>query len=243
MACPCCVSTDTRVYVNDKDITEMLNAVSVDTAPDVIREPLSSNCWPISGEWMTLFGPGKTSVQMTAYPFGGGNSFQPNLNLTCATSVSVSVPWKMVYDCRLSSNCVDKNGQIGTKKGRWVMIPLKKRTITVTGDISGSSAFVADGCTVPAPKFSIQAGPQRYFTPQETLQYSHLVYKGNPFEIDTDDLDSPYTISIVSAAGCGGLPSMEAYLTGLNFSFTPPSQSSVTLTFDTPFTVCPGTCK
>ena len=244
MSCPCCVTRDITVIVDDKDITHMVSAVSVDTAPDVIREPLSNKCQVEAGQWMMMFGPGKTTVQITAYPWGEGGSPKPDMGgLGCATNVSISVPWKYIYDCRLDADCIDKSGKVSKKKGRWVLLPLKKKTITVTGDISKASGFTVDGCTIPAPKFSVQASNHQYYTPQETVQYSHLVYAGIPIKIDTDNLNTSFKVAILSGMACGGFPEMDAYLTGFTFSFQPPSQSSIVYNFEVPYSTCPGTCK
>ena len=242
MPCPCCVARDILVKVNGNDITHMISAVSVDTAPDVIREPLSNKCQVIPNEWMMMFGPGKTTLQITAYPFGEG--IPPNLGgLGCATNVSINVPWKYIYDCRLDADCIDKNGQVAKKKGKWVLLPLKKKTITVTGDITRATGFKVDGCTIPAPKFSVQASSHQYYTPQETMQYSHLSYTGIPIPIDTDNLNTSFKVAILSGMHCGGFPEMDAYLTGFTFAFTPPSQASLTYSFEVPYSTCPGTCK
>lgn len=240
--CPCCLTTNLKVKVNGEDISRMISAVSVDTAPDVIREPASTKCEVLPNEWMMLFGPGKTTVQITAYPFGG--NIPPDLGgLACATNVNISVPWKYVYDCRLDADCVDKNGNISTRKGKWVLLPMKKKTIMITGDITGAQTFKVGGCTVPAPKFSVQAGVHQYYQPQETIQYSSLQYTGIPIQIDTDNLNSTFDLQIISDTHCGGFPKLEAYLTSFGFSFTPPSQSSVTYTWEVPYTTCPGTCQ
>lgn len=241
MSCPCCASINVTVSVDGADITRQVNAVSVDTAPDINREPKSNDCIAIPDEWLYMYGPGKTTIQITAYPLE--NEADYTLGLQCAATLSLSVPWKYVYDCRLESDCLLSDGSLGKKKGKWIGIPLRKKQVTVTGDISGAERlFIIDGCGVSAPKFSIQANQFGTYTAQETTQYTHLKYIGTPIQFDSDSLDSPFKVSITSQEGCGGFSDVDAYLTGFSLNYSPPQAPTITYNFETLFSICPGTC-
>ena len=236
--------SNVSVKVNDVDITRQINAISVDTAPDINREPKSDDCIKIPDEWIYLYGPGKTTIQITAYPLEGDPGAKDyTLGLQCAATMSLSVPWKYVYDCRLESDCFLSDGSLGKKKGKWVGIPMKKKQVTVTGDISGADKlFVIDGCGISAPKFSIQANQFGTYMAQETTQYTHLKYTGTPVSFDSDQLDSPFKVSVTAQEGCGGFSDVDAYLTGFSLNYTPPQAPTITYNFETLFSVCPGNC-
>jgi hypothetical protein len=242
MACPCCRSADVKVLVNGNDITRRVNSLSVDSAPDINREPASNKCVPVGGNnWIYLFGPGKTTIQVTAYPYDD-SSGDYRLGLECAVNLSASVPWKYIYNCSLESDCLLKDGKLGKKKGKWVLIPMKKRQVTVTGDLGNSTVFKVDGCSVSAPKFSVQASQLPTYLAQETVQYNHLNYTGTPIAFDTDKVTDPFMISVKSDGGCGGFDEIEAYLTGFTATYTPPQPPTVSYTWECPFSICPGNC-
>ena len=241
MACPCCDSLNVKILINSQDITNQVNSISVDSVPDIQREPKSDDCISLPNEWLYLYGPGKTTIQVTAYPFVEGEDY--TCGIPCNTSLSLSVPWKMIYDCRLSGLCVGSNGQTLTKKGRWVYIPMKKKQVTVTGDLGERNPkFIVDGCKISAPKFSIQANQFRTYTAQETTQYTHLKYVGTPIEFDSDELDNTFKISVTAQEGCGGFSELDAYLTGFSLNYAPPQAPTIQYTFEVPFSICPGTC-
>jgi hypothetical protein len=239
MACPCCVTTLVQVLVNDKNISERVSAISVDSVPDIQWEPKSDDCIPQGTGWIYMYGPGKTTIQITAYPFDPPEDY--TFGLPCATNLSVSVPWKQIYDCRVCSPCLMPDGTIGRKLGMWRAIPMRKRQITVTGDISNSPKFIVDGCPIPAPKFQIQANQHMVYLPQKAMQYNHLQYLGGPVAFDTENIKEPFTINIQTQEGCGGFTG-DAYLTSFTYSYTPPQVPTVTYSFDMMFSVCPGSC-
>jgi hypothetical protein len=240
MACPCCNTTAVRILVNNEDISGRVNSISVDTAPDIQREPKSNDCIPLPNEWLYLYGPGKTTIQITAYPFVPPEDY--TCGLICDVNLSLNVPWKLIYDCRLDSDCLLADGGLGKKKGRWVMIPLKKKQVTVTGDLEGNSKFIVDGCGVSAPKFNIQANQFAAYKAQVTTQYNHLKYTGGPINFDTDEIDTTFKLSVTAQAGCGGFSNVDAYLTGFTLSYNSPQAPTITYSMETPFSICPGTC-
>jgi hypothetical protein len=240
MACPCCNTTAVRVLVDGEDISGRVNSISVDTAPDIQREPKSNDCIPLPNEWLYLYGPGKTTIQITAYPFVPPEDY--TCGLICATNLSLSVPWKYIYDCRLESDCFLSDGNLGKKKGRWVGVPMKKKQVTVTGDIENNPKFIVDGCGISAPKFSIQANQFATYTAQMTTQYAHLKYVGGPIAFDSDAVDTPFKVSVTAQVGCGGFSDVDAYLTGFSMTYNPPQAPTIQYSFETLFSVCPGTC-
>jgi hypothetical protein len=134
------------------------------------------------------------------------------------------------------------DGSIGQKKGKWVNLPMRKKQVTVTGDITNSTKFEVEGCPIPAPKFNLQASQQSIFLPQQAMQYNHLRYLGGPVSFDTEEIEEPFNISVVTDQGCGGFRNVEAYLTAFNFSYTPPSPPTAQYTMEALFSICPGSC-
>ncbi len=238
MACTCCLASDSRVIVNDIDISQFVRAVSVDSNQEVLWEDSTNNtCEPIANQKIYLFGPGKTTVQLTAFPFGKNDS-DYMMGFRCPVNINVSVPWKWVYDCRKCDDCI--GGAEGQKrKGKWMAIAMRKKQVTVTGDIGGSDLFVAEGCELRVPKFSFEAGPHAVTLPQYTTQYSRLRYNGGPMSFDTDNLSTAYTMSVAMNAGCPGFSKVTANLTGFQFNFQPPAPPTVSYTFETMLSVCP----
>ena len=240
MACPCCVTSQVRIVVNGSDISQRVQSVSVDSSPDIMWEPESKDCIPQGTGWIYMYGPGKTTIQITAYPFEPPEDY--TLGFPCATNISLTVPWKYIYDCRLCSPCFLPDGTIGQKRGLWKGIPMKKKQVVVTGDITSSPKFEVEGCPIAFPKFQVQASQQSIFLPQQSIQYNRLKYLGGPVPFDTLDLDGPFSVSIITQEGCGGFDNIDAYLTGFNVSYTPPDPTTVSYTMETLFAVCPGNC-
>jgi hypothetical protein len=235
MGCKCCITFNSRVAVGDADISQRLISVSVDTTHDVMFEPSSDQeCVP-DGNWAYFFGPSKGNIQLSGYPFTVPEDM--TLGFTCPVDISVQIPWKYVYDCRQCEPCIDPlTGNVaGTKRGRWVGIPMKKRQITITGDISGaSSIFQPGGCAIPASKFNFQANS--VIVPQATVQYAQLAYNGGPIPFNTQDI-KPFSIQV---SACDfSLTNVVAYLTGFTFNFTPPKPAQVNYTFDMMVNLCP----
>jgi hypothetical protein len=244
MGCPCCVVTNASIVVGNVEIADHVISVSVDTTQDVMWEPeTNNNCEDLPDEYVYLFGPSKTVVQLSAYPFNLGEDYM--LGFTCPVNVNVSVPWKYVYDCRTCYDCIGTNGSKYKRRGGWKGIPMKKRQVSITGDISGSTIFEPSGCPVPAIKYTLQAGPHPVVTPQETMQYNRLKFKGAPIQFDTDMIKTPFTLTVQGGQLCPSIPqfnTVEAYLTSFTFQFQPPQPPTVQYSFDLMTGLCLPDC-
>jgi len=243
--CNCCVTYDSQIIVGDADISNQTISISVDSSQEIIWEDKTDQeCDPLGDEKVYLYGPGKASVQITAYPFAQYTDY--TFGFECPVSVNVNIPWRYVYDCRGCEPCIDPaTGEQGImRKGRYIGLPMKKKQISVTGDIENSNLFEVGGCAVPTTKFTLTAGPQSIITPQPTMQYSWLKYHGLPFEFDTDQVKTPFIITINNGSGCSwasGFRNVRAYLTSFSFSFAPPQVPTCSLSFDVLVSFCP-TC-
>ena len=125
------------------------------------------------------------------------------------------------------------------RKGKWRNIAMRKKQISVTGDIEGNSLFEASGCELRAPKFNIQASPQPVVLPLYSTQYSRIKYHGNPLSFDTDAIDPSYGLAVMMGGGCPGMDNMEAVLTNFTFGFQPPQAPTVSYTFESYKSICP----
>jgi hypothetical protein len=234
MGCPCCVVTNANIVVGNVDIAEKVITVSVDTTQEVVWEPSSNtDCEQLPNEYVYLFGPSKTVIQLTAYPFEKPDDYL--MGFSCPVSVNVSIPWKYVYDCRTCVDCIGQNGSKYKRRGSWRGIPMRKRQIAITGDITGSDIFEPSGCPVPAVKYTLQAGPQPVVIPQQTMQYSRLLYKGLPIQFDTEQLATPFTLTVEGGALCPSIPKFEtvqAYMTSFTCNIQPPQPPTVQYSFD-----------
>jgi hypothetical protein len=241
MGCSCCLAADTTVTINGSNVSQQINSISVDSSQEILWETdTNKECAP-TGDYLYMFGPGKTTVQITAYPFAGADDYR--MGFECPVNVNISVPWKWVYDCRFCEDCFSMGGTVSRRKGKWRSIPMRKKQVSVTGDISSASAlFEASGCELKVPKFNIQAGPQPVVLPQFSSQYSRLKYLGKPLAFDTDNLDPAYILSVVMGTGCPGLSNLSATLTNFTFAFQPPQPPTVSYTFESMLSVCP-TCS
>jgi len=243
-ACPCCVVTSASVIVGSLEIANQVISLSVDSTQDVSWEQSSNdNCEDLPDDYIYMFGPTKTAVQISAYPFAVGEDYM--LGFSCPVSISVSVPWKYVYDCSTCYDCIGENGSTYKRRGGWRGIPMKKRQVTITGDITGSSMFEASGCPAKAVKYTLQAGPQTVVIPQETMQYRRLKFNGLPISFDTDELDDPFTLTVGAGQLCSSIPTFRtatAYLTQFNFTLSPPQPPTVQYSFDLMLGYCPPSC-
>lgn len=240
MACTCCVTYNSSIIVNDGsmdyDITNQTVSISVDTAQDIMWEDETDDECNPTGDYIYMYGPSKSTVQISAYPFTGYDDY--TMGFVCPVNVSVQIPWRYVYDCRGCDPCIDpETGDPGSfqRRGRWVGIPQKKKTVQVTGDIEGVSFFSFTGCPTPIAKYTLTAGSTSVITPQPTTQYIKMQYTGQPISFDTNNLRSPFYITI-RTPDCDwvtGFNQVKAYLTGFTFEFNPPQPPTVSYTFDT----------
>jgi hypothetical protein len=241
--CNCCVTYGSQILVGGADVSNQTISISVDSTQEVIWEDQTDvECDPLGDSKFYMYGPSKATVQLTAYPFAQGEDC--TLGFTCPTTVNLSVGWKTVFDCRGCDPCYDpRTGQIaGQRRGRLVNIPLKKKQVTVTGDIDSSPYFEVGGCAVPAARYTLTAGPQAIITPQPTMQYSELAYTGLPIPFDTEDLLSSYTMTIQNTDVCpwaSGFQDIRAYLDSFSFSFNPPQAPQVVYSFSVMLSFCP----
>jgi hypothetical protein len=237
MACSCCLTSETRVSVNGADISGQVNSINVDSSQEVLYEDSTdASCSPMGSE-IYLFGPGKTTIQITAYPFEGEDDY--TMGFECPISVSMNSGYRWVYDCRFCSECITSGGGKAKRRGKWRSIEMKKKQISITGE--PNALFDVGGCSLHLPKLSVQAGPHPAIYPQYSSQYSKLKYLGKPISFDSTDLSSPFTISVTMSQGCPGFSGIEANLTGFQFNFTPPQPPTVTYSFEAMVSVCP-TC-
>jgi hypothetical protein len=242
-SCNCCLTIGSQIIVGGADISEYAITVNVDSTRDILWEPgVQGECEADYDNKVYLYGPGKSTLQVTAYPFS--NTYAEfNLGFTCPMDVSVQVPWKYIFDCRQCSDCLDPETGLpaGKIRGRWVGIPMKKKNVTVTGDIE-NPLFVFKGCASPATKFTLQAGPNVAIVPQPTRQYSGVEYKGLPIQFDTDAATKAWDLTVKTNESCrfaAGFTNVKAYLTGFTFSYQPPSPPTVTYNFDAMVSYCP----
>jgi hypothetical protein len=241
MPCNCCLSSEARVSINSQDISTQVHSVSVDSSQEVNWEDnTDATCNPL-GDKLYLFGPGKTTIQISAYPFQGEDDY--TMGFECPVNVSMNSNYKWVYDCRFCDECIGTDGTKMRRKGKWRAIELKKKQVSVVGDIEGvSSLFEVSGCKLNLPKFSIQAGPQPVVLPQYSSQYSRLAYSGKPLTFDTDNFEGVFDISVTMGRGCPGFQNISAKLTSFQFNFTPPQVPTVTYSFESMVSICP-TCN
>jgi hypothetical protein len=241
LPCNCCLTSDARVTVGGTDISNQVHSVSVDSSQEVNWEDnTDATCNPM-GDKLYLFGPGKTTIQISAYPFKGEDDY--TMGFECPVNVSMNSNYKWIYDCRFCDECLGSDGTKMKRKGKWRAIELKKKQVSVVGDIEGvSSLFEVSGCKLNMPKFSIQAGPQPVTLPQYASQYSRLRYLGHPFPFDTDDFSTEIPISVIMGTKCPGFQDIKAKLTNFQFTFTPPQPPTVTYSFESMVSICP-TCN
>jgi len=241
MGCSCCVTYDSNVIVNDGviayDITSDTINVNVDSSQDYFWEDLTDeDCDPIGDSKLYMYGPSKASIQITAYPFRGYQEY--TMGFVCPVNVNVQIPWKYVYDCRGCEPCIDPQTGQETgmmRRGRWVAIPQKKKIIQVTGDVEGVSLFSFGGCSSPIAKYTLTAGPSSVIVPQPSMQYSQMEYTGQPMPFDTDNMKTPFRISINTGEHCDWVTNFDdvkVYMTGFTFSFQPPNPPTVSYAFD-----------
>lgn len=241
MGCSCCVTYDSSVIVNDGnlnyDVSNDTISVSVDSSQDYIWEDLTDDdCNPIADSKLYMYGPNKSTIQITAYPFSGYQDY--TMGFVCPVNVNVQIPWKYVYDCRACENCIDPETGVSTglkRRGRWVAVPMKKKTVQVTGDLENVDLFSFGGCSSPIAKYNLSAGSSSVIVPQPTMQYAQMEYTGQPLPFDTDSMNKSFTISINTGEQCDWVTNFDdvrVYLTGFTFQFEPPSPPTVSYTFD-----------
>lgn len=241
--CNCCLTLGSQVIVGGADIGDYTISVSVDSTREVIWEPGNQgDCEPDYDDRVYMFGPGKSTLQVTAYPFSN-QSASFNLDFTCPMDVSVQIPWKYVFDCRQCTDCLDPaTGQpAGKIRGKWIGIPMKKKSVTVTGD-TDNPLFTFAGCPSPASKFSLQAGPNVAIVPQPTMQYSEMSYNGLPISFNTEDASKIWELTVLTSPSCEfatGFSDINAYLTSFVFNYSPPNPPTVTYNFDAIISYCP----
>lgn len=241
--CNCCLTLGSQVIIGGANIGPYTISVSVDSTRDVIWEPSSQGeCEPDYDNKIYMFGPGKSTLQLTAYPFSNQEE-QYNLGFTCPMEVSVQIPYKWIFDCRQCTDCLDPaTGEVAGKvRGRWVGIPMKKKTVSVTGG-TDSSLFDFSGCPSPVSKFNLQAGPNVAIVPQPTMQYSSMSYTGLPIAFNTEDSSKLWELTVLTNQTCQyatGFSNVDAYLTGFTFSYQPPAPPTVTYSFDAIVNWCP----
>lgn len=245
-SCNCCLTLGSNVVIGEADISRYTISVSVDSTRDVIWEPASQGeCEPDYDNRVYMFGPGKSTLQLTAYPFSTSDEY--NLGFYCPMEVNVQIPWKYVFDCRQCTDCLDPATGLpaGKIRGRWIGIPMKKKTVTVTGDTEGTAArelFNFVGCPSPAAKFDLQAGPVVAIVTQPTMQYSEIEYKGLPVPFSTEDASKLWNLTVTTNQACSwatGFTDVQAYLTGFTFSYQPPNAPTVSYNFDAIVSYCP----
>jgi hypothetical protein len=242
--CGCCITLGTQVLVGQANISKYTISVAVDTTREILWEPTNTgDCIPDYNSPLYLYGPGKSVLQLSAYPWSN-TAEEYSMGFLCPMDVNLQVGWKYVFDCRNMHECIDfntGNKTLNKVRGRWVGIPMKKKNITVTGG-QESDLFVFKGCSTPAAKFNIQAGPHAAMTPQVTRQYSGMEYKGLPIAFDTDNIKKKFNLTIESNEYCqwtSGFKDVEALLTGFTFSFQPPAPPVVTYNFEAVLSICP----
>lgn len=241
MGCSCCVTYDSNILINDGsleyDITNDTINISVDTTQDYVWEDLTDeDCNPIGISKLYMYGPNKSTIQITAYPFRGYQDY--TMGFVCPVNVNVQVPWKYVYDCRRCEPCIDpetgtETGQM--RRGGWAAVPMKKKIIQVTGDTEGVSLFSFGGCASPIAKYTLTAGPTSVIVPQPTMQYSQMEYYGQPLPFDTDNMKKPFIVNINTGDRCNwvtNFSNVKVYMTGFTFQFEPPQAPTVSYSFD-----------
>lgn len=215
----------------------------MDTTRDVIYDSdTPEECEPDGDNYIYMYGPGKSTMQLTAYPFSNQDA-EYTLGFDCPMEVTMQVNYKWVFDCRQCYPCLDpETGQAtGYVRGRWIPISMKKKTITVKGDIT-NPLFTFKGCASPAAKFSIQAGPQSAIITQPTMQYSAMTYNGLPLPFDTDSISNPWNLTVTTNANCSyamGFKDVKAYLTSFSFTYSPPNPPTTQWSFEVPISYCP----
>ena len=248
MACKCCVTwnADVRAGTVDAqgqttgmlDISNNTISISVDTTQDILNEYKSDDNCNLTDDMLYLYGPSKSVMQLEAYPFDTDNCY---LGFTCPVSVSVSIPWKYVFDCRLCVPCIDaRTGQPtgAHRRGWWRAIPMKKKQVVVTGDTG--SLFDFAGCAMPVAKYTLQAGPNPVITPQPSMQYTQAIYHGIPIPFDTMN-PNPFRLSIVPGQSCDWVASftnVDAYLDSFSFNFKPPAPPTCQYSFSVMLPLC-----
>ena len=239
MSCSCCLARGVTVSLGGSDITNQIVSVAVDTQNDIDMEPDTTNCVP-NGNWIYMYGPTKTAVQITAYPFTCPEEF--TLGFDCPVNVNLQVPWKWIFDCRECWPCYTADGSVGGKKrGVWRPIPQRRKQVTEQG-ARGSSLFSFPDCAMGIAKFEYRAGPQAVLLPQPTNQYVSMSYLGKPYAFNTDTTSTPVKISINATGKCGNVRNfvdVDGYLTSFSFQFTPPNPPQVTYGFDLLGAICP----
>lgn len=241
--CNCCLTLGSKVLVGDADISGYTISVTADSTRDVTWEPASQGeCEPDFNNQMYLYGPGKSTLQITAYPFSN-QAEQFNLGFVCPTDVSVQIPWKFIFDCRQCVDCIDiQTGLPGGKiRGKWVGIPMRRKIVTVTGDTE-NELFNFSGCPSPSSKFTLQAGPNVAIVPQATMQYNEMAYLGLPVPFDTTSASKIWDLTVTTNENCEyatGFSNVNAYLTSFVFNYSPPNPPTVTYNFDAIVSYCP----
>lgn len=217
MGCSCCLGYGGNLVVGDVTVNKHVLSVSLDSSLDVLENYCGGT------DTSKVFGPKKITMQFSAYPFDDVAKY--DLGLTCPVDISVQLQYKYVLDC-------------STPSPRWVCIPLKKKSIVVTGDAPSTCRFtdkIYEGL-----KFSAQAGPQPIF-PRTSIFYSGMSYAGIPIPFDASSSSSggdsqtkspSFPIKITTTCSDAKLDSLSAKLTSFSFSFQPPAPPTVSYSFE-----------
>jgi hypothetical protein len=245
--CSCCLTLGSQVIIGEADIGKYTVSVNVDTSRDVQWDSISDKgCeTPENGPMIYKYGPGKATLQLTAYPFSIEDEY--NLGFTCPMEVNVQIPWRYVFDCRQCVDCVNPRTGLpaGKVRGRWVGIGNKKKVVTVTGDVESSAAkrlFNFSGCPTPIAKFTLQAGANVAIVTQPSMQFFDMEYFGLPVAFNTMDMSKIWDLTVRTGQACSwvtGFSNVKAYLTGFTFNYQPPNVPTVTYNFDAMITYCP----
>jgi hypothetical protein len=244
--CSCCLTLGSQVIIGEADIGKYTVSVNVDTSRDVQWDSISDKGCESSENAPMLYkyGPGKATLQLTAYPFNIEDEY--NLGFTCPMEVSMQRPYRYVFDCRQCVDCLDpKTGlPAGKVRGRWIAIANKKKTVTVTGDTESSAAkrlFNFTGCGTPISKFTLQAGPNVAIIAQPSMQFSEMEYFGLPLPFSTAE-NRIWDLTVRAGQSCNwvtGFTNVKAYLESFSFNFTPPNVPTVSYNFSVLVTYCP----
>jgi hypothetical protein len=234
--CDCCLLTNAGVYESTLGLIDGVISVSSDVSVEMLFEDPAHNMCE-EDKTIRFFGPGKGSFQIQVYPFSSLDDFK--YCLACPIELSVQTPWKWIYDCNKTIPCFNNSNKI--RKGAYVGIPMRNKTITVTGDLTDSILpFEVGGCGVGVSKFNIQASNMPVVAPQQAKQYEWIKYTGAPIQFDTR---TPYVYSLQLRTGseCNdfSFPEVQAFLTGFQWSFTPPKIPTCTFSFEIIASLCP----
>ena len=130
--CGCCLTFGSQVLVGGANIGPYTISVSVDTTRDVIWEPGSNEeCEPIVDRRIYMYGPGKSTMQLTAYPFSNEED-EYTLGFTCPMEVSVQLGYKWVFDCCHSGSFIESLSKLNNSRK---IITASDKCQTAWGDI------------------------------------------------------------------------------------------------------------